>query len=325
MEHTPIILACATDRNFAQPLGVMLASVGANLSRDSPLIAYIVDLGIQPEERDMIERAAAPWRMRIEWIEESMAKYGGLPLWGRMTAATYAKLDLAELLPHGTTRAIWLDCDLVVTTDLARLWAEPLGNHLLLAATDEVVSTVSSTGGVQACKALGMPTSAPYFNAGVMLLDLLAWKREQVRERALDYLRTHGPEVYFWDQEALNVAAVGRWRALDARWNLNASVPIPGRDLRLYESDRAPWIVHYTGQLKPWTFAPPTRSLRQLYFRYLDMTPWSGWRPNRSLRTTLVRGYEVSGVRRVLYPLERLAMRLSRRWSRHAAVSNNRD
>ncbi|MEQ1693368.1 MAG: glycosyltransferase family 8 protein [Gemmatimonas sp.] len=325
MEPSPIILACATDRNFAQPLGVMLASVAANLSPHSQLTAYVIDLGMQSAERDMIERAVAPWKVRVTWIEETLSKYSGLPLWGRMTAATYAKLDLAELLPADARKAIWLDCDLVVTSDITRLWEEPMGNHVLLAAPDEVVTTMSSPGGVTAFKSLGLLASTPYFNAGVMVLDLLAWKTERVRERALNYLHAHGDEVYFWDQEALNVAAAGRWRALDARWNLNASVPVRSRNMSLYGSADAPWIVHYTGQLKPWTYSAPVDSLRQLYFHYLDMTPWSGWRPMRSVAVVAVRCYEQSGIRHIMYPLERLAMRLSRRLSRRTAMAGSRD
>ena len=324
MEPTPIVLACATDQNFAQPLGVMLASVAANLNSESRLVAYVIDLGIQPEERAMIERAVAAWPVRVEWIQETLARYAGLPLWGRMTAATYAKLDLAELLPAGTGRAIWLDCDLVVTSDLTRLWNEPLNDHLLLAVPDELVTSVAATGGVFAYQTLGLKPDAPYFNAGVMMLDLAAWKRERVRERALEYLHAHGDEVYFWDQEALNVAAAGRWGALDARWNLNASVPIAGRDMRLFASATAPWVVHYTGQLKPWTYPSSGRSLRVLYFRYLDQTPWTGWRPPSSPMMRAVRWYEQSGLRSIMYSLEKLAMRISRRVSRRAALQQPR-
>jgi hypothetical protein len=82
--------------------------------------------------------------------------------------------------------------------------------------------------------------------------------------------------------------------------------------------------VHYTGQLKPWTYASNERSLRQLYFQYLDLTPWVGWRPSASSKISAVRWYEQSGLRRIMYPVEKLAMRISRRLSRRAALQQPR-
>ena len=301
----------------------MLASVGANLSNDIPAVAYVIDLGISREERARIEASVSRSPLRIEWIQERMSRYAGLPLWGRMTAATYAKLDLPDLLPADAEKAIWLDADLVVTSDLARLWREPIGDELLRAVPDELVTTFASTGGVTAYRSLGLTGSEPYFNAGVMLFNPKAWKFAEVRLHALEYLHAHADEIYFWDQEALNVAAVGRWRVLDSRWNLNASVPVFGRDLSLMGTEREPWVVHYTGQLKPWTHRCRGNSLRQLYYRYLDQTPWAGWRPSHTASTRMVGWYEDLGLRTLMYPVEKIAMRLSRRLSRHLASATS--
>ena len=56
-----------------------------------------------------------------------------------MTSTTYHRLLLPQLLPEEVTRAIWLDCDLLVTTDLVRLWETDLGGFHLLAVRDSVV------------------------------------------------------------------------------------------------------------------------------------------------------------------------------------------
>ena len=53
----------------------------------------------------------------------------------------------------------------------------------------------------------------PYFNAGVMLIDLDAWRREDLVGRMLACLRRHRRDVLWWDQYALNVELAGHWTA----------------------------------------------------------------------------------------------------------------
>jgi hypothetical protein len=56
------------------------------------------------------------------------------------------------------------------------------------------------------------------------------------------------------------------------------------------------------------------------------MTPWRGWRPPQSLSGFVLSSYESSALRSLLYPLERWAMRVSRRISRrYVSVVARRD
>ena len=72
-----------------------------------------------------------------------------------------------------------------------------------------------------------------------------------------------------------------------------------------------PWIIHYAGFWKPWSYHNRNPS-RALYFRYLDMTCWAGWRPKPTLRSYL-RGFYESRLRNFMYPAEHLRMLLLRR------------
>jgi lipopolysaccharide biosynthesis glycosyltransferase len=301
-----IVVVTAANGRYVQPLAVALTSMAVNASAGAALAVFIIDGGISVDDRATVERALERWAVRVEWLAPLVDGHG-LPLWGRMDASTYLKLDLGQLLPGDVTKAIWLDADLVVEGDIGALWHAPLGDSWLLAAPDEVVPTVSSRFGVARYAELGLPPDAPYFNAGVMVVNVTAWRGGGVRERTLAYLLRHHRSVYFWDQEALNAACAGHWGELDPRWNVNAGVPRSSRAASSSESP-PPYIVHFAGSLKPWTFPAPAGSLRSGYFRYLDMTPWAGWRPPRTYWTALVGLYERSGLRPLLYPLEQCLM-----------------
>ena len=66
---------------------------------------------------------------------------------------------------------------------------------------------------------LGLVPEAAYFNAGVLLIDVAAWRDAELSRRSLACLAQYRQHVYWWDQYALNVVLAGRWGPLDERWN----------------------------------------------------------------------------------------------------------
>jgi lipopolysaccharide biosynthesis glycosyltransferase len=306
-----IQVVCAADADYVKPLAAMLQSMFTNAASGRSIVVHVLDGGINSGDKERLaESIAGPHSIR--WVEATGHGFDGVPLWGRMSVSTYYKLVLEELLPATVTKVIWLDCDLLVLGDIGALWDQELQGKHALAARDVVVSSVSSPCGVAAWREVGLPSDAPYFNAGVMSIDLTLWRRDQVGRRALDYVRTNRDAVYFWDQEGLNAILAGRWGVLDRRWNHNVSVPGGDRDAN------ASWIVHFAGSVKPWRYAAPNSS-HDAWFSYLDRTPWKGWRPERSAMGSFIGLYEGSSARKVLYPLEHWWMRIMRATTRRTA------
>jgi lipopolysaccharide biosynthesis glycosyltransferase len=117
----PLVIACAADRHYALPLAVMLRSVVANLDARRALKVYVVDGGLDEGTRSRIS-ASLSERVTLHWIAPERSGFVDLPLWGRMTIATYDKLTIDRWLPESEGRVLWLDCDLLALADLARLW-----------------------------------------------------------------------------------------------------------------------------------------------------------------------------------------------------------
>ena len=304
MANQDLVIACAADARFIRPLAVMLRSTIEHTAADRSLVVYVLHDGIGEVDR---ARVRSGWgrHVRVHWLQPGHEEFRDLPLWGRMPVATYYKLALPELLPDSVGKVIWLDSDLIVNHDLGELWDLPLDGRPVLAAQDALVPLVSSRFGVAGFRALGIPPEARYFNAGVMLVDLEAWRRERIVPRAIAYLKSHRKDVFFWDQEGLNAVLAGRWGELDPRWNRSASTATAGDA----------WIVHFTGGLKPWRYETGDRNCES-YFRYLDMTAWNGWRPERTVLSRALGLYAGSRWRRFLRPVERWRMQLTRRLTR---------
>jgi lipopolysaccharide biosynthesis glycosyltransferase len=298
------------------PLAVMLRSAVTHLDCERRLVAYVVDDGIASDDKQRVIQSL-PDHVSVHWIEPRRENFDGLPLWGRMPITTYDKLMVAEFLPGSVHRAIWLDCDMLVLADLKALWDRPFADATTMAVQDSLVPFVSSRFGVGGYDELRMERETPYFNAGMMVIDVDAWRADGISRLALEYLKKYHNRVCFWDQEALNAVLAGKWNPLEPRWNWSATLDrLAGSSANHRHSmstqDR---LVHFSGSIKPWLINDGG-SLDAAYFEMLDQTAWAGWRPARTTRTRLLGWYGSSRVRRLFYPAEQWGVQLIRRFTK---------
>ena len=240
-----------------------------------------------------------------------------LPVRGRARPIMYARLLVSDILPF-TARVIYLDADLLVLRPIEELWAVDLGLHPCACCQDLAIPTVSSKMGIRDHRKLNLDPDDPYFNAGVMVVDIPAWKEKEVKERAVEYLATHETIVNLFDQEALNAALGNDWRQISYRWNIIASVagrpfldtqPLDCDDYK--ESLQDPRIVHYAGTLKPWLNPFLIGMWFQLYRTALRRClPDFKYHPSAKYLAQAV--YDAT-VRRWVYPSEQ-ALWERRRW-----------
>jgi len=326
MDQTePIVVVCCTDANYVKPLAAMVRSLLAHKSAASPVALYIFDGGVTEEDKTRLRESWPPGGLEIRWLTPDYTAFSGLLLWGAWPPIAYSRILMPEALPESLHKAIWLDSEMIVRRDITELWNLALDDCALLAVQDLVVPYVSSRYGLSRYRELGLAAEAKYFNAGVMVVNLDWWRRNEVTRQALEYLRENCDNVQLLDQDGLNAVLSGRWRELDPRWNQIASVAgrpfLKAKHLdaaQYHQVVRDPWIIHYAGSWKPWTYHNRNPS-RALYFRYLDMTAWAGWRPKPTLRSCL-RGLYESKLRNFLYPTEHLRMLLLRRLMRRAII-----
>ncbi|MFI5398408.1 MAG: glycosyltransferase family 8 protein [Candidatus Binatia bacterium] len=309
-EPEPIVIGCAANARYALPLAVTLRSALANLDPRRRLDIYVVADGIEASDQQRVACSLSA-RATVHWLRPQRSGFSGLPLWGRMSIATYDKLAIAELLPRAVRKIIWIDSDLLVLGDVAQLWDLDTAEHHVLAAQDVIVPHIASRFGVAAYEELGVDGDAKYFNAGVMVINVALWRQEDIGRQALAYLKRYRDRVFFWDQEGLNAVLAGKWGEIDPRWNWNVSIDRLPLASWVRKESADPRIVHFTGHLKPWRYHGGSAH-HALYFRYLDMTSWVGWRPRRDWRSAAISLYESSLLRRLCYPAEGWGMQLLR-------------
>ena len=288
MPDSRIATVLAADDRFSRPLAATVRSVVSRLTPGRGLDLYLCDMGITAPNRDKISAAAAHPDVRLHWVTTLGSEVEQLPeASAGISRATYARLFIPRVLPPGLSRALYLDCDLIVRRCVGEFFDMPLGDLAALGVADAGSPYVSSLYGVPYWSRNGRRADDINFNAGVLLLNLRAWRDDDIPSAAVKYL-TDGRHRFLADQEAINAVLPGRIGQLDPRWNVQTEhfqpphqATLPLDEAQLSELIKDPWIVHFTTAVKAWSYEC-THPFRGEWFAGLDQTPYRGWRPSRT-------------------------------------------
>jgi lipopolysaccharide biosynthesis glycosyltransferase len=263
-DEQPIVITLACDDDYALPTGVVLHSLLQNLKHNTSTEIFIINGGISLNNQDKLRRITdvTTHDIRLRFVSPNMNKMPSIRTTGHLTSAAYLRLTIEHVIPEKYSRAIYLDSDLLVETDLNDLWNSEMGDYTLLAVQDFLVPNVASPGGLLRFRELGFDPEAPYFNAGVLVLNLTRWRQEKIAERVFEYLLNHQNSLTLGDQEGLNAVLANSWRKLKPNWNIQSSVfgfnrwanSTNKQEIEESYEDilASPYIWHFTGPLKPW-------------------------------------------------------------------------
>jgi hypothetical protein len=172
--------------------------------------------------------------------------FDGLGRDARRSEAAYLRYALPEAFAGSYGRLLYLDADVFVQGgDFAALFGVGLGPHPLGAVRDNMQWRTPERL-VPSFRRLGFGT-APVFNSGVMLIDVAAWRDQDVLGRCLAFGRSHDPVRVGLDQDLVNAVLQGGWAELSPRWNWQYTWAS-----RLFEAMEDAHVVHFIGPRKPW-------------------------------------------------------------------------
>ena len=133
-------------------------------------------------------------------------------------------------------KALYLDCDLLVTKNLDDLFATDLQDYPLAAVRD--------FGG-------RAYFGQEIFNAGVLLVNNAFWKKENMTQKLIDLTNEWHDKVEQADQSILNMLFEHKWLELDFDYN-HIVIHRQFTDYQLPEGQDYPAIIHYLSHRKPW-------------------------------------------------------------------------
>lgn len=271
----PIVVAF--DSRYARAARAMLHSLAAvRNGQTTTVIALAGDLA--PEQARTITSAATSAGLDFE-IRDMTGTCLGLPFDSHGSPAVYYRLHIAEALPEYSS-AVYVDADTLFLRDPAELLTLDLGPYPLAAVQDVCVPTLGTPGCLPGLPLAEAERALPYFNSGLLVIDLDRWRRREIGPAALRFATTSAQHVRFWDQDALNHVVRGQWHRLDRRWNVFPLEDIwQAEEFPYYGEEHVPrsrlgrlaseaYLIHFVTRHKPWTDTFPAGRLRDLWWSY---------------------------------------------------------
>lgn len=217
----PVIFAA--DNAYVPILSVALESLAEHASNQNYYHIYILSDKITQENIIKLTRQMSYHPhiiLKVLPVDTVLEAYK-LPTYAHFTRATYARIFISDMFKE-YEKAIYLDCDVVVLTDLAELYKIDLDDNLagmVLAYPALAPSRFKDGNERYFAQTLGLINPQEYFNAGVVLMNLHQMREENTSMQLVEKI-TGGRDYKWLDQDILNQVFSGRVKNLDFEWNV---------------------------------------------------------------------------------------------------------
>ena len=299
MNKDYINVVFSSDDNYAPYLGAAIYSLLCYNSDFEHVAVFVIDNKIRKENKKKISAIVNnASNSEIIWIPfEKYREKLKLDLIWNISISSYARLFISEMVPKSVERIVYMDCDMIVCQSLRELWNTDLNG--------KIIGAVQDTVGTNAKEQVDLSASEKYFNAGMLLVDLDAWRERNIGAECLTFLERHNGQVYHHDQGVLNGVLCNEKYILPMRYNtITIHYFFNMRQIRKFYSETAdfysveeiekakknPVIIHFTPSFtsRPWVKGC-RHPLKKRFWDAVDHTPWKGMVPLKNQEKWYVR------------------------------------
>ncbi len=273
--------------SYAEIAGISIVSLLKNNQSMEEIKIFVIDNDISAANRARLDSIAHNFGREILYISKpDVRKMAGTQInVGRWNISTFYRLFLPSILPGEVDRVLFIDCDTLVLQDLTPLWEMDMADKWLY-GVDDCRGAAYRTN-------LGLKPENNYINNGVMLIDLKAWRKNNVETMFLEFIQAHHGDITFVDQGVQNgvLSMINRSGLLHPRYNCLTIFfafsyqnliklrrpPVPLDEHEYRQAVGSPAIVHFQScfrlGLRPWTKGCK-HPYTDVYLHYKRRTPW---------------------------------------------------
>ena len=188
-----------------------------------------------------------------------------------VSLATYYRLLLPKILPNNIDKVLYLDGDMLCFDNLEELYKTDLTNFAVAASPDSQCLNVKRK------SLLGLKKETLYFGAGMLLINLDYWRKNEIEKKSLEYIKNNPEKLPWHDQDTLNVILEGKVKFVDFKYNFyetffkirekSTMTDNLWEKVQIAKSNIC--ICHYTQAEKPWFFEceHPLKDIYRCYYK----------------------------------------------------------
>lgn len=266
-------IAIASNAKYFHGLALALSSIlhhGTGLDRAR---IHVLDSGLRPGQRRMltqlVRRSHRDASLSFHDVADDTA---GAARGLSGITSHYARLLLPDLLSD-RDEVIYLDADVYCGLDIQAFHQIDITGVSVAAVKDKWLTCLRAD-----CPWLDPDdpdADLPYFNSGVMKINLAYWRLHNIGARALQVARDEPGRCIYVDQTVLNYLLRGTVRWLPETFNTLDSYEHPTS----YPDGRFDGrVIHYVSPRKPWLQYSTRATFRYWRRRYSELvSTWPGY------------------------------------------------
>lgn len=241
-------------------MAMTMASVLQNTN--SGIDFYILDGGISEKNKDLVRQTIQVYQSykKCEYIKMDASLVKDFPNIQHFSLNTYFRYFIADLKPK-LTKALYLDCDMIICGDIAELYNVDVSEYGIAAVPyicdDDKYSKSGHYKWVMAQKSmLNMQPSSLYFNAGLLLMNLQYIRKNNLKQQFINKTTELKDIITCADQDVLNIIFENKYKVLPLQYNIVVDITSQILDINQYirKFNNSCFVIHYTGGqgLRPW-------------------------------------------------------------------------
>lgn len=259
-----VSVVMAANEPFVPVLSVAIRSLSFYADRKRDYHIYVLHSGIRTESQKTLKRELERPYFRLTFLDVSVYVAGhDLKAKAHISSETYYRFLIPELF-QDYDKVLYLDCDIIVCEDVARIYDRQMQDNLIGAVRD--ADFIGQYNGANPdtrnyCDStLKLNRPLDYFQAGVLLFNVPLFRKKVSVKKLLRM--ADNTDYKFSDQDILNIICEGRVCFFPIRWNLltdsrhrmdRVISEAPKRIMDEYmEARQSPAVIHYAGADKPW-------------------------------------------------------------------------
>lgn len=262
----PVFFSC--DDNYAPYLAVAIKSLIENGNKEKyEYEINVLNTDISKENKEKIVRLEEDGykiifrnvSKQIEKIEKELASR----LRDYYSLSIYYRIFIPNLFKE-YDKVLYLDADIVIVDDVAKLFNIEMGDDLLAGTTDGVVRLVDEFKDY-VVDAVGVDKWDDYINSGVLVMNTKGLREAKIEEKFLYLLTKYNFDTVAPDQDYLNALCKNRITHFEKYWDFMPNVDADYKDEDLH-------LIHYNMFQKPWNY--PDMRCAEYFNKYAEMTEY---------------------------------------------------
>ena len=248
MMNREIPIFFTIDGSYAPFLAVALNSAIKNSDpqRNYKAIVLYQDLGadnisrLQALQTENFKIELMPIRANMEALDDRMSNRLRCDYF---TLTIYFRLFIPSMFPQ-YDKGIYIDSDVVLTDDIAKLFDIDIGENYIGACNDLSIADIPPLVAYTE-KAVGV-NAKEYINSGVLLMNLKKMRDDDLEGHFLSLLNKYHFDSIAPDQDYLNAMCNGKIYYLEEKWD---TMPNDAKPMLTETS-----LIHYNLFSKPWCY-----------------------------------------------------------------------